>query len=345
MNVEAGIVRERTLEDIPEIVGWDRKVMPTGWFQVGWSDELAPGAVRPLRYFNKDLVLYRTEDGRAIVQSAFCPHMGAHLGHGAHVEGDEIVCPYHGWKWSCEGRNTLVPSDGAASKSGRVLKNYPVAETNGCIWIWHDVMNRDPLWPPLREFRDGADYLPVVPHCNVLHANWRIQPQWVVENTVDVDHLVVVHQSKVIPKLTSDRPDIDYQIEGHVWKNNRPDPIQSSFVEGVGIHVIVIPKDPERPERLPSLLIGGVTPIDDERSDFFHTNLVPQDKDADGGDGIVPVGRAAQRIATLTKQAHRDIPIWDNMVYINRPAYAKCEAVMARFRKFCDQFYPEVDQG
>ena len=38
--------------------------LPNGWFMVAWSDELAPGEVRPLRYFAEDLVLFRTQDGQ-----------------------------------------------------------------------------------------------------------------------------------------------------------------------------------------------------------------------------------------------------------------------------------------
>jgi len=339
------VARRRTLEQTPEILGWDRKVMPTGWFQVAWSFEIKPGDVRPLRYFKKDFVLYRTEDGRAIIQSAFCPHMGAHLGHGGHVDGDRIVCPYHGWEWGCDGVNKLVPSDGAPTKSGRVLKNYHVAETNGIIWMWHDIHDREPLWPVLREYRNEGNFLEVQPATVKLHPKLRLQPQWIAENTVDVDHLIFVHKSEVIPKLASERGEIEYIVDGHIWYNNRPHPIQSSLTEGVGIHVIIIPQDPDQPRRLPSFLIGAVTPIDDEYSDFFHTNLVPQDTEVEGGDGPVPVGRAARRVKTLVEQGVRDLPIWENMVYINRPAYARCEAVMARFRKHCDQFYPDPDLG
>ena len=36
---------------------------PIGWFQVAYSEELPAGAVRPLRYFGRDLVLFRTENG------------------------------------------------------------------------------------------------------------------------------------------------------------------------------------------------------------------------------------------------------------------------------------------
>ena len=62
--------------------------LPNGWFQVAYSDELAPGQVEPLRYFAQDLVLYRTEGGRAQLADAFCPHLGAHIGYGGRVSGE-----------------------------------------------------------------------------------------------------------------------------------------------------------------------------------------------------------------------------------------------------------------
>ena len=62
---------------------------PRGWFVIGVSTELAPGDVRPIRYFGREMVLYRSESGAAIVHDAFCPHLGAHLGHGGKVIGAE----------------------------------------------------------------------------------------------------------------------------------------------------------------------------------------------------------------------------------------------------------------
>ena len=61
---------------------------PNGWFQIAYSDELEKGQVVPLRYFGKDLVLFRTEGGEAQLLDAYCPHLGAHLGHGGKVQGE-----------------------------------------------------------------------------------------------------------------------------------------------------------------------------------------------------------------------------------------------------------------
>src|SRR5205814_1093762 len=59
---------------------------PTGWFQVAYSDEIKPGEVKPLVYFGKQLVTFRTASGRLSVLDAVCPHMRAHIGLGGKVK-------------------------------------------------------------------------------------------------------------------------------------------------------------------------------------------------------------------------------------------------------------------
>ena len=83
--------------------------IPFGWFQVAWSTDLAPGEIQPIEYFDRKMVLWRDSDGAAHVSDAFCPHLGAHFGYGGHVNGNDIVCPFHGWRCDCDGRNTLIP--------------------------------------------------------------------------------------------------------------------------------------------------------------------------------------------------------------------------------------------
>ena len=39
--------------------------IPFGWYSLAYSDELQRGDVKPLRYFGRDLVLFRTESGGA----------------------------------------------------------------------------------------------------------------------------------------------------------------------------------------------------------------------------------------------------------------------------------------
>ena len=59
--------------------GFPFETYPTGWFQVGWSAELSSGAISALKFFGRDVVLYRAANGEARLVDAHCPHLGAHL--------------------------------------------------------------------------------------------------------------------------------------------------------------------------------------------------------------------------------------------------------------------------
>ena len=50
--------------------------IPNGWFAVSWSKDLAHGEVKRIRYFDEDLVLFRTRSGRPVVLDAYCAHLG-----------------------------------------------------------------------------------------------------------------------------------------------------------------------------------------------------------------------------------------------------------------------------
>src|SRR4051794_19961277 len=82
---------------------------PTGWFAVAKCADVPPSGVAPLRYFGRELVLFRTAAGDARVLDAHCPHLGAHLGHGGCVEGESIRCPFHGWRFDGAGACVAVP--------------------------------------------------------------------------------------------------------------------------------------------------------------------------------------------------------------------------------------------
>jgi 3-ketosteroid 9alpha-monooxygenase subunit A len=83
--------------------------VPFGWFCVGYPEEFPTGEPKALFYFDRHLVAWRDESAELHVQDPFCPHLGAHLGHGGTVEGCEIVCPFHGWRFDAEGVNVDIP--------------------------------------------------------------------------------------------------------------------------------------------------------------------------------------------------------------------------------------------
>jgi 3-ketosteroid 9alpha-monooxygenase subunit A len=91
---------------------------PRGWFMVARSDEVTATPIG-VRYFGEEMVMYRgAQSGKVFMVEAYCPHMGTHLARnttsyvvkdGEHVEGDNIRCPYHGWRFGRMASATRSP--------------------------------------------------------------------------------------------------------------------------------------------------------------------------------------------------------------------------------------------
>ena len=131
---------------------------PTGWFQVAWSDEIEVGEVHKMTYFGQEMVAWRAESGQLTVMNAYCEHLGAHLGFGGKVVGEILQCPFHGWKWSQQGRNVCIPYQDRPNR-GRRIRTYPVVERNESVYIWHDVEGREPYFEApdiFAGFNDGS---------------------------------------------------------------------------------------------------------------------------------------------------------------------------------------------
>jgi phenylpropionate dioxygenase-like ring-hydroxylating dioxygenase large terminal subunit len=286
--------------------------------------------------------MYRTESGEAVVMTAFCPHFGAHLGHGGRVEGCNIVCPYHGWVWSSDGYNVRVPATGDPSRARRRIKTWPVHEANGAIWVWHDALGRDPLWDPPEERRHERDYLPVSEHTIYYHENAHLHPQFTMENVVDIDHLIFVHGNTMLPERRSEAEIPEILDQGPRMQVNYRAPGTVNTLLGVGIVLVDFPPDRDRRWRFPCLVYACTTPIDDHHSDVFGTILVCQDNEVEGADDVVPVGCAKKRVDEQVHQNQVDFFIWKNMVYMKRAPFAPLEGQLFRtVRKWADQFYPD----
>ena len=82
---------------------------PNLWYPVIQSTDLKKGQVKPLYVLEKNLVVYRSLSGNVHALDAFCPHLGAHLGVGGSVLGEDIRCPFHNWTFNGSGHCTGIP--------------------------------------------------------------------------------------------------------------------------------------------------------------------------------------------------------------------------------------------
>lgn len=81
-----------------------------------------------------DIVLYRRSDGRVAALQDACWHRLLPLSLGR-LNGDEVVCGYHGLTFDPNGRCTHMPSQETINPSACV-RAFPVEERHGLIWVW-----------------------------------------------------------------------------------------------------------------------------------------------------------------------------------------------------------------
>ncbi len=104
------------------------------WHVVAFSSDIAPGAIVPATLLGEDLILWRDQAGEVHAWKDLCMHRGARLSKGWIVE-DQVVCPYHGWRYNKAAQCTLVPSapDQAPPQKARAFP-HPVRERYGMVW-------------------------------------------------------------------------------------------------------------------------------------------------------------------------------------------------------------------
>jgi nitrite reductase/ring-hydroxylating ferredoxin subunit len=288
--------------------------IPNGWFVVAGSEELAPGQVRALHYFGRDLVLFRTESGEARLTDAYCAHLGAHLAVGGKVEGECLRCPFHGWAFDgASGRCTEIPyGAGERIPAKARVRPYRTIERGGAIWAWHHLADGDPFYelPRVPELDDPAWTMPFLQEFHI-----STSCQEMAENNHDFAHFQFVHGTASIPEG-------EEIINGTYKAVKTPGLERETF--GLGLGVV----------RVPGMLtfVSSVTPVDNDNVHVRWFFTVPVKS------GVKSARFFAEQ---FTSGVTQDIPIWENKIYRPLPILTKSEAGIIAHRNWSKQFYSD----
>ncbi|MFH7024175.1 MAG: Rieske 2Fe-2S domain-containing protein [Heteroscytonema crispum UTEX LB 1556] len=163
-------------------------VLKNDWHVVALSQELLPGKVIKARLLGEDLILWRSGDSVLAWQDR-CPHRGSSFATGW-VEGNTLVCPYHGLAFDTSGQCVHAPSqpDRPPPKRSRAcVQTFHALERYGFVWVCLGSPEQD---IPLFAEWDEPNY-----HKFVFgHAVYKSSPLRALENFIDVNHVPFVHK-------------------------------------------------------------------------------------------------------------------------------------------------------
>jgi 5,5'-dehydrodivanillate O-demethylase len=105
------------------------------WQPVMRARDLAPGRAKPLEILGEKFTIYCGTDGAPHVVGATCAHRRTPLWIGW-VEGDDIRCRYHGWRFDCTGQCVEQPNEDKPFAEKVSIPSYPVREYAGLIFAY-----------------------------------------------------------------------------------------------------------------------------------------------------------------------------------------------------------------
>ncbi len=314
--------------------------IPFGWYAIEYSDQLQSGDVKALSYFGRELVLFRSESGVAALLDAYCPHLGAHLGHGGTVEGESISCPFHAWKFDGSGHCTNIPYARRVPPKidgKKAVGNYPVVERNQMIWAWYHPQGTGPDYDvEVVNELDSADWMPRDTF------DWTINtiPQETGENAADIAHFVTVHSAVKMPAgevileghkrctlLDSESAAIDE--EGNVDRSGETTDSARLESWSIGPGQTI-----QRFSRMFDIvMMGTITPIDDQSIHLRFVFTLPREQT-----DLHKLYANGVR-DEIVHQVEQDLPIWENKVYLESPVLCDGDGPIAKYRKWFQQFY------
>jgi 3-ketosteroid 9alpha-monooxygenase subunit A len=304
-------------------------MFPKSWYQVAYSHEIKKDSIRTLRYFGKELVMFRDANGEVHAFDAHCPHLGAHLGQGCVVE-NTIRCPFHHWRFDAQGQCVAIPYAQKIPPKA-TLRRYHTHELAGMVFVHSHQRDEPPPFVTGGELQTRAD-------------NWvrsrsferqvRMRCQDLPENTVDPAHLTVLHGYSSMPAF-------EYEVSDACFSIGYTSVYQKMFMQlpsKVRFNIYEPGAIVFKMKYLKSeiMLITTVSPVNAENCDvrlnlFLKNDLNPL------------LLKVMERVAfaEFKKQAEQDIAIIERKVYQEHPVLCDGDGPLGKFRRWYSQFAAE----
>jgi nitrite reductase/ring-hydroxylating ferredoxin subunit len=286
------------------------------WFPVALARDVSAGKPLGIDLLGTRVITYRDGDGVAIVQSAWCPHLGADLSQGQMIDG-QVRCPYHHWRFNRDGVCSLIPTGDKIPPGARIF-SFPTTEAWGLVWAFNGA---EPLFPPPCVPGIAESDLAIETRAR---AERRLPPWVATSNGVDFQHLRTLHG------LQTSTPDMieigDYAIEYRIETDHY---MQHGRITGTNVFAQHLRRD-----GMDTFMLFCGAPIDRQRSRGFFTVGVYR---GGGGDERRVAGQLEGVRCFVEKLLAEDDPVLNTMRF-KAGVLVASDRHLARFFKYVAEF-------
>lgn len=190
------------------------------WYVIANAAEVRTGRPLSIRRFGEEMVLWRDAEGRVVGLPDRCPHRGVPL-HNGKVQGGDIECPFHGFRFDGRGQCTRMPCEG--DEPGLVsryrTRSFVLREAHGWIWQWRG--------QPRAQYPE-IDYFDEVRPTDAQHTTsvvWNTNYIRCIENQLDFTHLPFVHANTIAKGMAKGRMTVNTAVRGdriRAWTDAAP---------------------------------------------------------------------------------------------------------------------------
>lgn len=333
--------------------------IPVSWYTVGASRDLPAGGMIGACVAGINLVVYRTGDGSLCCIEDRCPHMGGRFSDGATIDADEIVCPVHHFRFApdgtCRGSGYGTPAPRACTRP------WPCLERNGLLLVFYHPEGQTPDWapPPLD---DADDWRPM----RLFQRKVAAPIDIVMQGIADQGHLQTLHGYEDVQMETSfdtagtqlavtfsftnvgSLPGLTGPLRGLGQRLATRTRVRFDYLAcGMGYSVTDV--------ELPDLGVAtrhfvNPTPLDSESVTLHHSMALRRiDESARISPALAVLPRAwtealMQRVLLkgFLHDIEDDIRLWTRMRNPEKPALARGDGPLHKYRRWSRQFYPSA---
>ncbi|AXI46270.1 (2Fe-2S)-binding protein [Sulfitobacter sp. SK012] len=184
----------------PDLAGSEGYIRNT-WYVAGLSEDFGRD-LTPVIMLEDEIVIYRDTQGKPAALEDACPHRKLPLSRGT-IEGDYVVCGYHGLTFDCSGECVIAPTQLDNPPRRAAVRSYPAIDRWGFLWVW------------MGDASLAAD-TPIIDIPNFDNSDWGKTPRggmamdchylYIVDNLLDPSHVAWVHLTSFAGAGTDNRP-------------------------------------------------------------------------------------------------------------------------------------------